>query len=157
MAEWGLCYAFYMVHLPGRNRGQVSSTFPQLLLSKICQMHQIMANERRSALGLRVPKPVCCLTVAHSVIIAGLGCFQRVTYKKLWTVWASLALEDRLLARGLYLFALVFQIEVYQNFLTSLTLTVFLSLWPERGNEAEETCPWLTLQARHLEAYWKRS
>lgn len=34
--------------------------------ANICQIDQITANKRSSALGLRFPKPGCCLTVAHS-------------------------------------------------------------------------------------------
>lgn len=47
-----------------------------------------------------------------------------------------------------------FPVEVCQKFLPCLALMVFLSTWTERGNEAEETCPWLVLQAlwRHPES-----
>lgn len=73
----GFSLYIYMLHLPGGSRDQMSYTSPQILMGKICQMYQIIAS-KRSALGLRIPKPGCCLTVAHSVIITGLCCFQRL-------------------------------------------------------------------------------
>lgn len=76
-------------------RGQVSYTSPQILWGKICHMYQIMASERRFTLGLRIPKPGCCLTVVHSVIITGLVCFRRVTCLKCSQLFVTSYVEGK--------------------------------------------------------------